>query len=145
MHRIVITLALAGPLVLTSGCFKSYKYDVQQGNVIEQERLEKVEPGMSKREIQAIMGTPIIRDSFHANWWDYFYTMKKGRSKQRVTRHVRFHFENDTLVRISGDVEPTGVFADRPSVSETQVIEVTGPRKEKSALKRGWEGLWKRE
>ena len=62
-------------LCLLCGCSRSYdgsfnapllyKIDIQQGNVINQEMLNKLEPGMDKKRVKFIMGTPVIVDPFH--------------------------------------------------------------------------------
>src|SRR3990170_4201353 len=70
--------ALLAAATLLAGCVSPYKIDVQQGNVVSQEMLEKLKPGMTKSQVRFALGTPLIADSFHPDRWDYFYSLKKG-------------------------------------------------------------------
>ena len=64
-------------LLLLSGCSYiptlPYKIDIQQGNVVTEEMVEKLKPGMSRSQVRFVLGTPLITDVFHADRWDYFY------------------------------------------------------------------------
>jgi outer membrane protein assembly factor BamE len=107
------TLLLATTFV---GCgasvptIKPYKMDIQQGNVVTSEMLLKLRPGMTKSQVQFIMGTPLLVDSFHTNRWDYFYQLRKE-GKIINQRRVILDFEKDLLVRVRGDVVPKGATA----------------------------------
>jgi len=76
-----------------------YRIDVQQGNVVSDEMLEKLTLGMTKSQVLFVMGSPLIVDAFRENRWDYVYLMRK---KGDLTEHKRLtlFFENDTLVNI---------------------------------------------
>jgi outer membrane protein assembly factor BamE len=82
-----------------------HKIDVQQGNVITQDMLAKLKPGMDKKKVQFIMGTPIIKDTFNDHRWDYIFTFNHARKfyKKRV---ITLNFENDVLKNIEGDIKP---------------------------------------
>lgn len=82
----------------------AYRIDVQQGNVITQEMVAQLRPGMDKKKVNFIMGSPSILDTFHANRWDYVYTFQSGRSRPEK-RRVTLYFENDLLARVEGDVK----------------------------------------
>ncbi|MBI4693780.1 MAG: outer membrane protein assembly factor BamE [Gammaproteobacteria bacterium] len=82
-----------------------HKIDIQQGNVVTQEMLSQLQVGMEKNKVLFVMGTPVIKDTFHANRWDYLYLHKQGR-KDTERRHVILYFEDDRLARIDGDVRP---------------------------------------
>jgi len=95
-----LTGILGGTLggLLTTGC-SVYKVDVQQGNVIELEQLAKLKVGMKKNQVTFLMGNPLLTDPFHADRWDYLYSMKPGGEK--TTRQVvTLYFKNDTLIKI---------------------------------------------
>jgi outer membrane protein assembly factor BamE len=70
--------------VLLSACssvpriVKEYRIDVQQGNVLTQEMVSQLRPGLTRDQVRFILGTPVLMDMFHANRWDYFYWLKKG-------------------------------------------------------------------
>ena len=103
---------------LICGCSRGYdggfnapllhKIDIQQGNVINQEMLNKLAPGMNKKQVKYIMGTPVIIDPFHNERWEYIYSFQEG-GKVRKQRHITLHFENGKLAHISGDIEVSNI------------------------------------
>ena len=73
-----------------------YKIDVQQGNVVTQDMVEKLKPGMTKSQVRFVLGTPLIVDTFRDNRWDYAYVrQEKGEliEQERLT----IFFENERL------------------------------------------------
>lgn len=116
MHIIprLITLLLMVTLI---GCgasvptIKPYKMDIQQGNIVTSEMLLKLRPGMTKSQVQFIMGTPLLVDSFHTNRWDYFYQLRK-QGKIVNQRRVILDFDGDSLKAVRGDVVPEGTDID---------------------------------
>jgi len=83
-----------------------YKIDIQQGNIITQEMIDQLRPGMTKRQVIFVMGTPLVRDPFNQDRWDYVYSYQPGggiRGQERVT----MFFENDLLTHFTGDFKPT--------------------------------------
>lgn len=101
-------------VLLLSGCAAStiesyvptvYKVDIQQGNVITQDMVARLKPGMTKAQVRYVLGSPPITDMFHANRWDYVYTYKK-RGKLTEERKLALFFDNEQLARVSGDVAP---------------------------------------
>jgi|TARA_R110001599_G_scaffold28969_7_gene99649 outer membrane protein assembly factor BamE len=82
-----------------------YKIDVQQGNVVTQEMVNQLRPGMTTRQVRFIMGSPLIQDTFHPERWDYLYSMKAGHQAREQERVV-LTFENDVLVGLGGDFVP---------------------------------------
>lgn len=93
--RLILSLVLAS---LLSGC-SIYTLDIQQGNIIDQQKLALLQPGMDKQKVLYIMGTPLLRDPFHPERWDYVYTMKK-QDKKRQEKRVTLYFKGNTLSRI---------------------------------------------
>ncbi len=82
-----------------------HRVDVQQGNVVTQDMLARLEHGMDRNKVRSIMGTSLVKDVFNQDRWDYVYTMKPG-GEERVERRVTLYFEDDRLVRVAGDVKP---------------------------------------
>jgi len=119
-----------------------YKPQVQQGNIITQEMVNRLEPGQLKRQVQFILGTPMLSDPFHDNRWDYFYSVKTG-SKIEQRKHLAVFFEEDRLIRIEGDWRP----GDPPPESEMtpeKVVSVPDwepPRRTLLERMFGWAGL----
>jgi len=59
---------------------------------------------MSKRDVQTLLGTPLIKDKYHPDRWDYAYYLKMGRSRETTSRLITLYFEDEKLARITGDV-----------------------------------------
>ena len=83
-----------------------YRISVQQGNIIEQEDVDKLELGMTKRQVQFVMGSPLLIDTFNQNRWDYYYSRRSGDGTLRDKRFTLF-FDGDKYIRNEGDVVPT--------------------------------------
>lgn len=101
-HRLGARIAVLLVVVALSACVRPYKIDIQQGNVVTDEELARLETGMTKREVRFVMGTPLIEDPFHQDRWDYYYSFKPGRSKEREQHAITLVFDNDRLDRIEG-------------------------------------------
>lgn len=82
-----------------------YRPTIQQGNVVSQEQVNELKPGMTKRQVRFLLGSPMLTDVFHANRWDYAFTLGEG-SRPSETQRVTVFFEQDRLVRIEGDLRP---------------------------------------
>ena len=83
-----------------------YKIGIPQGNIITQEMIDQLRPGMTKRQVIFVMGTPLVRDPYHQDRWDYVYNYQPGggiRGQEKVT----IFFVDDGLVRFTGDFAPT--------------------------------------
>lgn len=97
MRTILINLLFL--TVLAFGGCSVYKVDIRQGNVIDPEQLAKLKVGMKKRQVTFLMGNPLLTDPFHADRWDYIYTLRPGGDK--MTRQlVTLYFDGDTLLNI---------------------------------------------
>ena len=80
-----------------------FQPSVQQGNFIEQEKVEQIEIGMTKNQIRFLMGTPMIDDPFNENRWDYVYFLKIGRDKSISKKWVSIIFNENTVSQIIKD------------------------------------------
>jgi outer membrane protein assembly factor BamE len=115
MTRTLIALASA---CLLAGCslpdprdFRFpgvYRVTVQQGNVITQDMVDRLKPGMTGRQVRFIMGEPVISNTFRPNRWDYVYTIQPG-GGERLAQRLTLYFEADALVGFEGDFIPTPV------------------------------------
>ncbi|HEZ2190437.1 outer membrane protein assembly factor BamE [Neisseria meningitidis] len=82
--------------------FPSYKLKIIQGNELEPRAVAALRPGMTKDQVLLLLGSPILRDAFHTDRWDYtFNTSRNGIIKERSNLTV--YFENGVLVRTEGD------------------------------------------
>ena len=82
-----------------------YRIDIQQGNVVTQDMVAKLKPGMSRQQVRFVLGTPPIVDPFHQDRWDYVYYLNKA-GKVVEYRRLVLLFDGDTLKRVEGDVVP---------------------------------------
>ena len=82
-----------------------YRINVEQGNVVTEEMVEQLRPGLNRRQVRYIMGTPLIEDSFHGDRWDYRYLLRNGNELLSET-HLTLWFEGDELVRVEGADAP---------------------------------------
>ena len=102
---------LIGAPVLLAGCqslqssdsflgvITPYKVEVVQGNVVTKDQVELVKPGMAREQVRDILGSPLLADVFHADRWDYVFTIRRqGAEPQR--RAVVVQFDGDRLKSI---------------------------------------------
>ena len=82
-----------------------YKIGIAQGNIITQEMVDQLRPGMSKRQVVFVMGTPLVRDPYHQDRWDYIYNFQPG-GGVRGQERISVFFIDDELVKFSGDFAP---------------------------------------
>jgi outer membrane protein assembly factor BamE len=82
-----------------------YRIDIQQGNLLDDEDITQVQVGMTRSQVQFLLGTPMVADSFHRDRWDYAYYLRRGRSPDVAQRWVVVHFENDRVARVDRDLE----------------------------------------
>lgn len=120
-------------LLQLSGCsvFPSilYKIDVQQGNIVTQDMVDKLKPGMTKSQVRFVLGTPLIVDAFRDNRWDYVYMrQEKGEliEQERLTiffeNEILTHFENNLLNSGNADVtESREFYSEKVEPSEESV------------------------
>ncbi len=89
-----------------------YRIDVEQGNIVTQEKADQLQPGMSRRQVRFILGTPLVEDSFNRDRWDYIYTRRNG-LEVLADESLTVFFEGDSLSRVEGDYTPV-VFGGTP-------------------------------
>jgi outer membrane protein assembly factor BamE len=88
---------------LLSGCLSVYKLEIQQGNVVTQEMIDKLRPGMTPSQVRFVMGTPLITDPFHPDRWDYYYYLRRSNETAGESQRVTVVFKNDLLIAVQGD------------------------------------------
>jgi outer membrane protein assembly factor BamE len=101
----LLGLALALPGCGFVGFPGVYKIDIEQGNLVDQEMVDQLQPGMSRRQVRFIMGSPLVEDSFNPDRWDYPYVIRNGQDIIREAQ-VTLVFEGDLLRDIRGDYLP---------------------------------------
>ena len=111
--KAALYLIIGASLLTLNGCVRSYRVEIQQGNVINAEQIEKITPGTSRNEVRFILGTPLIEDPFHAERWDYFYSLDPAKGELVTKYRLSVWFENDQVLRtvvegagLPGAIEP---------------------------------------
>ncbi|KAF1011976.1 MAG: Outer membrane protein assembly factor BamE [Burkholderia gladioli] len=110
-----ITAAFAVAVVTLAGCsfydsvtqriaqsITPYRITVVQGNFVSQEKAFQLQAGMTRVQVRALLGTPLLGDMFHANRWDYLFYFKRGLTSVVQQRDLVVHFQNDRLAHWSG-------------------------------------------
>lgn len=109
--------ALGACLTLLTGCagrgtdaflglVTPYRIEVVQGNVLTREQVEQVRLGMTRGEVRDVLGSPMVEDIFHADRWDYVFTIRRpGATPQQ--RNVVVRFQGDRLSRIDAPELPS--------------------------------------
>lgn len=127
--------ALIAAAVLVAGCSMSmpkmpqlkmpkfkmprvHKVTVQQGNVITQEMIDSLKPGMTRTQVAFVMGEPIVRNTFDRDRWDYIYTIEIPGIFEEEKR-ISLHFEGDKLAYFTGDYVPSSQKPDDPPSEAT--------------------------
>jgi len=113
-------LSLAAVLSLTACGALVYKQDIQQGNVLDQDDVAQLETGMTKRQVQVLLGTPSINSPFHSDRWDYMntYARRSGNLEKRV---LTLYFEDNALASIEGN------YLDEESMASEALDELQDP------------------
>ena len=97
MRKLLISV-LGSATLLVAAC-AVHKVEVQQGNVIEEKNVAQLKPGMTRKQVRFLMGTPLVEDPFHHNRWDYIYSLRIE-GKLEMQARVTMFFDGDTLVRV---------------------------------------------
>lgn len=88
------------------GLITPYRIDVVQGNVVTKEQLALVRPGMSRVQVRDVLGSPLVTDVFHADRWDYVFTIRRPGTQPQLRSVVAF-FEGDRLLRVEAPELPS--------------------------------------
>lgn len=88
------------------GVITPYRMDIVQGNVVTQEQAARVKPGMNRNQVRDLLGSPMLTDPFHADRWDYIFTIRRqGTPPQQ--RQVVAHFKGEQLERLDAQDLPS--------------------------------------
>lgn len=83
-----------------------YKIDIIQGNFVSKEMVAALKPGMSKDQVGDTLGTPLLISVFHADRWDYVFTIRR-QGVEPQSRRLTVFFKNDSMVRFESDPMPS--------------------------------------
>ena len=83
-----------------------YKVDVIQGNFVSREQVEQLQAGMTRDQVRTVLGTPLLTSLFHADRWDYVFTLKRQGVEPQAFKYTVF-FKGNQLERFAGDSMPS--------------------------------------
>ncbi|WP_101759810.1 outer membrane protein assembly factor BamE [Oceanicoccus sp. KOV_DT_Chl] len=107
MQKFILILTLAALSACSTLQFPGvYKIAIEQGNVVNQEMIDQLKPGMSKDQVEYIMGSPLVKDTFNVDRWDYVYYIKRGNDTREQYRMAIF-FKDGNLNYFTGDFLPS--------------------------------------
>jgi outer membrane protein assembly factor BamE len=89
-----------------AGSLAPYKVEVVQGNFISREQVQALKPGMSRQQVRDLLGTPLVTSVFHADRWDYVFTLKR-QGVESQARRLSVFFKGEGLERFEGDAMPS--------------------------------------
>jgi len=89
-----------------AGVVSPYRIDMVQGNVVTREQLAVLKPGMTRAQVREVLGTPLLASVFHADRWDYVFTLKRQGAEPQ-SRKVTVFFKGDVLEHIEADELPS--------------------------------------
>ena len=98
--RIGIVIVLSSTLCACESLLpEPHKIDIQQGNQLKQEDVEKLYTGMSRNDVIGLLGKPLVADPFHPERLDYVYRLNPGKGTLKKSR-LTLYFKHDALIRI---------------------------------------------
>lgn len=114
----LVVCLLATQAACSVGLPRVHKVTIQQGNVITQDMIDRLEPGMTRSQVAYVMGEPVLRHAFKEDRWDYIYTLQIPGYYDEQKR-VSLYFENDVLAYFTGDYAPTSAKAGEAESGQT--------------------------
>ncbi|HSW07898.1 outer membrane protein assembly factor BamE [Aquabacterium sp.] len=116
------------------GVITPYRIDIVQGNVVTKEQAGQIKPGMTRNQVRDILGSPMLTDIFHADRWDYVFTIKRpGTEPQQRT--IVAYFDGDALKRLDAPELPSerefvASISRTKSTGKKQVLELSDEQKQ---------------
>ena len=109
--RLLLWLFAALVFGALTGCYPGYRMDVEQGNVVTPEQRAQLQLGMGRREARFVLGSPLVKDPFHADRWDYVYSLRDGATGTVDQQRLSLFFKDNLLVDIRHD--PGGITTEK--------------------------------
>ena len=107
LHRLIqlLCLLLVLPLVLNA-CIRPHKATINQGNLVNKKDFERLELGMTREQVEFLIGRPILIEPFEADHWEYVYLAYRGYDEP-IKKKMILQFKNEQLVKINGTIVDT--------------------------------------
>ena len=113
----ILTILLSFLFIPACSIPKVYKLTVQQGNIVTQDMLDELQPGMTKRQVAYVMGTPLIRSPYQQDRWDYIYTLER-RDEVVKSYQITTFFDGNTYTHFEGEVPKEDELEEQQEVIE---------------------------
>ncbi|MFT7405001.1 outer membrane protein assembly factor BamE [Zhongshania sp.] len=107
MYKLLATACLLVSLAACSSLeFPGvYRLPIDQGNVITQEMVDKLKIGMTRSQVEYVMGTPLVRDTFSPDRWDYIYSLNDQNNEKQERHHLTAFFVDGKLSEFDTDIK----------------------------------------
>ena len=107
---VLVSILVVATLGLTGCSSWVYKYDIAQGNYLSQDDVDKLRKGMSREQVQFVLGNSLLISPFSSDTWRYIHTMKSGKTDKTARREVIVHFVDNKLASVEGDIPVSDEF-----------------------------------
>jgi outer membrane protein assembly factor BamE len=101
IRSLKLALASSACVLMVACGALPYKLDVAQGNFVSKEQVAALKPGMPRAQVMDILGTPLLVSVFHADRWEYVFTMKRQGLESKPYKLTVF-FKGDLLDKVDG-------------------------------------------
>jgi outer membrane protein assembly factor BamE len=103
LHAAAIAALVAASI---AGCGIVYKQPIYQGTLMDKAAVDQLQAGMTRQQVQVLLGSPSIADPFHHDRWDYTASERTDRLGHVEVRNFTVYFENGLVSRWEGDYFP---------------------------------------
>jgi len=117
--KLIFITCLVFSLGLGLSACEPHRIDIQQGNKIKPETLAKLKIGMTRKQVIFLLGTPLLKDTFHNDRWDYIYYLKPGNKAVKQSR-ITLYFDNNQLVKIDDSAYAPAMQDNKVSTDEIE-------------------------
>ena len=116
MQKKLIIISILTAALFLSAC-EPHRIDIQQGNKVTPENFAKLKNGMSRNQVVFVLGSPLLKDPFHKDRWDYIFYLKPGNQEIKQSR-LTLYFDGDTLIRIDDSAYTPEAHGDKVEVED---------------------------
>lgn len=124
--KTILNCCVALGLLLSLAACQPHRIDIQQGNEVKPEVLQKLDVGMTRQQVLYLLGTPLLTDPFHQDRWDYIYYLKPG-NEEAVFSRLTLFFEGDRLKRIDDSAYIPNIGSDGKDIENDPTPEMQLP------------------
>jgi outer membrane protein assembly factor BamE len=139
--RLILVTFLASVALLFSGCGLVYKMEINQGNFVTQDMVDKLREGQTRQQVRFVLGTPVTESVFHPDRWDYNFSLER-RGKPVTNHRLTVAFDGDKLKSWDVKDAPKSPMVDRDPAYAA--VDPTAKKDEGPGLWDRITGWWRR-